>query len=92
MISTSAKPGALAGTSDAGYEDGAQKLPHAFVEWQLSARRAAYSRVAKGERPKRFSAHLPVVVTINREGEFPAHQRNRLHPDRRTNRLLHHAS
>ena len=73
MISTSAKPGALAGTSDAGYEDRAQPLPKEFFEWQLSARGAAYDRVAKGERPERFSAHLPVVVTINQGGEFPAH-------------------
>ncbi|MFQ5922387.1 MAG: universal stress protein [Anaerolineales bacterium] len=67
MISTDAT------AAEVGYEAGAQPLPKEFFEWQLSARQAAYQRVAKGELPTRFSAHLPVVVTLNPDSEFPAH-------------------
>ena len=49
------------------------QLPKEFLEWQMSARRGAYANVAKGKRPARFSAHLPVVVTLRKDAEFITH-------------------
>ncbi len=64
---------ALTGTSPVDHEVGAQELPRAFVKWQMAARRTAYAHVARGERPSRFNAHLPVVATINHKADFLAH-------------------
>ncbi|MFQ5854847.1 MAG: universal stress protein [Anaerolineae bacterium] len=61
----------LAGAFQTDFQAGAQELPHAFLEWQMGARRAAYARIAKGERPNRFSAHLPVMITFQEDGRFP---------------------
>jgi nucleotide-binding universal stress UspA family protein len=49
------------------------QLPKEFIEWQMSARRGAYANVAKGKRPARFSAHLPVVITLKHAAEFITH-------------------
>lgn len=73
MDSKNAIETTLISTSKADFETGAQELPRVFVEWQMSSRRGTYARVAKGERPTRFSAHLPVVVTLKQSGEFPVH-------------------
>ncbi|MBW8011514.1 MAG: hypothetical protein FVQ83_09795 [Chloroflexi bacterium] len=54
-------------------ESSAIQLPKEFIEWQMSARRGAYANVAKGKRPARFSAHLPVVITLRHAAEFITH-------------------
>lgn len=54
-------------------EGSAIELPPEFIEWQMSERRAMYSLVAKGQRPTKFGAHLPVAVTLNQERSFPVH-------------------
>ncbi|MFQ5593707.1 MAG: hypothetical protein ACE5HA_06125, partial [Anaerolineae bacterium] len=73
MLETGAMNVTLDGTSRTGFEADAQELPQAFIDWQLAARRTAYARIANRERPTRFGAHLPVVVTLNHQAEFPAH-------------------
>ncbi|MFQ5613101.1 MAG: universal stress protein [Anaerolineae bacterium] len=73
MYQADVKQPGLTGVSQTGFEANAHELPPAFIEWQMSARREAYARIAGGKHPTRFGAHLPVAVTLNREGEFPIH-------------------
>ncbi len=73
MYETDIETVTIAGEAPADFEAGARELPRAFIEWQISARRSAYARVAEGERPSRFNAHLPVVATINQKADFLAH-------------------
>ena len=54
-------------------EASASELPPEFIEWQMTARRTMYARVAEGQRPAQFGAHLPVAVTLNRQRAFPVH-------------------
>lgn len=49
------------------------ELPGAFVNWQVTARLAAFERMAQGETPTQFGVHLPVVATLNPAGPFSIH-------------------
>lgn len=73
MDKTIAKELTLDRRSQSGFEASATELPEDFVEWQRSCRRGMFNRIAEGKRPTRFSAHLPVVVTLKTEGDFLAH-------------------
>ncbi|MBI3962245.1 MAG: hypothetical protein HY335_05795 [Deinococcus sp.] len=62
--------------------DGVQRfelteLPREFIDWQRGEREKLFERIAGREHIPTFSAHLPVVVTINRDGRFPAHTANK---------------
>lgn len=50
----------------------AQELPKAFLDWQLEERRTLFSALERGETPRVFAAHLPVVSTLG-PGSFPIH-------------------
>ncbi|MFQ5859127.1 MAG: universal stress protein, partial [Anaerolineae bacterium] len=49
----------------------AQSLPNAFIQWQLDTRRAMLEAIRAGRHPRRFAAHLPVMITFNGDGAFP---------------------
>ncbi|MBI2318952.1 MAG: hypothetical protein HYU75_18655, partial [Betaproteobacteria bacterium] len=54
------------------------RLPEAFVQWQLKARRVLFtSHMATIERVRRFQAHLPVLVSRRQDGTFPFHTANK---------------
>lgn len=55
----------------------ARPLPDEFVRWQLGARLAMLDRVARGEQIPMFGAHLPVLVSHDPEGRFPAQTANK---------------
>lgn len=46
-------------------------LPDVFVRWQLDTRRAMLDSIAQGGHPRRFAAHLPVMITFTVDGTFP---------------------
>lgn len=50
----------------------ARVLPEAFLDWQIEERRALFSALERGEMPRVFAAHLPVVSTLG-PGFFPIH-------------------
>ncbi|MBI2325102.1 MAG: universal stress protein [Chloroflexi bacterium] len=52
-------------------------LPDEFVRWQLEARLATLDRIARGEHIPMFGAHLPVLVSHDPEGRFPAQTANK---------------
>lgn len=49
----------------------AQPLPEAFIEWQIASRRTMLESIRAGRHPRRFGAHLPVMITFSPEGPFP---------------------
>jgi hypothetical protein len=66
-------PGAAARTAqDSVPRPHAQELPAAFVDWQVAERRAIFAALERGELPRSFAAHLPVVSTLD-PGPFPIH-------------------
>jgi len=46
-------------------------LPDAFIRWQLETRRATYDAIRAGRHPRRHTAHLPVMITFQDNGDFP---------------------
>ncbi len=46
-------------------------LPDKCIDWIEQGRRGMYNRLLQKEAPEFFSAHLPVVITQAKEGEFP---------------------
>jgi nucleotide-binding universal stress UspA family protein len=46
-------------------------LPETFIEWQLQVRRTLLETIAAGQHPRRFAAHLPVMITFQDQGDFP---------------------
>lgn len=57
-------------------EDGAQPLPPAFLDWLVEGRLEIFEALERGEFPKTFASHLPVVSTIG-GGMFPIHSANK---------------
>lgn len=55
----------------------ARPLPDEFVRWQLDARLATLDRIARGEHIPMFGAHLPVLVSHDPDGRFPAQTANK---------------
>lgn len=56
----------------ASFTDDARVLPEPFLDWQIEERRALFSALERGEAPRVFAAHLPVVSTLG-PGFFPIH-------------------
>lgn len=52
-------------------------LPEEFVRWQLETRLAMLDRIGRGEHIPMFGAHLPVLVSHDPEGRFPAQTANK---------------
>lgn len=50
----------------------ARELPASFIDWQIAERRQVFAALERGELPRSFAAHLPVVSTIG-GGPFPVH-------------------
>jgi hypothetical protein len=46
-------------------------LPETFLQWQIEARQAMLEAIASGGHPRRFAAHLPVMITFEADGPFP---------------------
>lgn len=53
-------------------EDGARELPQVFIDWQVAERRELFAALDRGDVPRSFAAHLPVVSTLG-PGAFPIH-------------------
>lgn len=53
-------------------EEGACELPQAFLDWQVAERRELFASIERGEMPRSFAAHLPVLSTLG-QGAFPVH-------------------
>lgn len=49
----------------------AQELPQAFVQWQVTARLAAFDGLARGKTIRQFGVHLPVVATLRPAVQLP---------------------
>lgn len=47
-----------------------ESAPAAFFAWQIDSRRRLLGAVAAGGRPRRFAAHLPVLVTFDPASSF----------------------
>ncbi|MBI2321321.1 MAG: hypothetical protein HYU88_04320, partial [Chloroflexi bacterium] len=63
-----ADPRVANGTPDAASV--ARSLPDSFLRWQIESRRAMLTAIAAGHMPRRFAAHLPVMVTFDAESPF----------------------
>lgn len=48
-----------------------------FMEWQVESRKELFNRIERGEFIAMFGVHLPVLVTLNKEGAFPFNTGNR---------------
>ena len=53
------------------------RLPAAFMEWMITARRAMYDRLERRGPADFFAAHLPVVVTCSRRRPMPFNTGNK---------------
>ena len=48
-------------------------LPEGFVQWQLDVRRGVFDRIRQRDPIAFVAAHLPMMSTLNANGEFPIH-------------------
>ncbi len=49
------------------------ELPQEFIDWQLELRKSMFQRIKAQDFIPNFHAHLPVMATMNPNGQFPIH-------------------
>lgn len=54
-----------------------ERLPQTFSDWMIEGRRAMYDLLEGNASAPFFGSHLPVMVTQNREGDFPFNTGNK---------------